>query len=257
MSGSEQEVQATEVPTFRTIQGLSTYINLLVTTDHNFGTCVDAMSMAATAVFNFVKAKTGADDFMADLARDDIIRRLRGCSGPFVVIGAEEDLHQRCGSKRKLAEARADDEWIDWLKHTAKERLRSDLSKCHPKVVKHWRRLSGELWEPTEVLPITRRTNVTDNDNSLMVPVDADVVPPGYRPVRYGFPVDGELVAGSEDETLPAIAVRQYGDSKTPRLVVAPIEPPFDLAAIPAGGAQLPMHRVDRDGNHVVIHVDY
>ena len=56
---TEQEMRDTEVPRANTIGELSDYIESLVQQEHDYGTCVYAMSMAATAAFNYVARRLG------------------------------------------------------------------------------------------------------------------------------------------------------------------------------------------------------
>ena len=51
---TEQEMKAASVPTFNTLEELTEYIRHLSVMNHDYGTACYAMSMAATASFNFI-----------------------------------------------------------------------------------------------------------------------------------------------------------------------------------------------------------
>ena len=61
----EQDMRAAEVPSAGTIGELSDYIESLVQQEHDYGTCVYAMSMAATSAFNYVAHQLGVTGFQA------------------------------------------------------------------------------------------------------------------------------------------------------------------------------------------------
>ena len=77
---TEQEMRDTEVPRANTIGELSDYIESLVQQEHDYGTCVYAMSMAATAAFNYVARRLGVTGFQASCADMDVLRRTRRIS---------------------------------------------------------------------------------------------------------------------------------------------------------------------------------
>ncbi len=74
---TEAEMRETEVPTPGSVEELADYVRSLVEREHDYGTCVYAMSMAATATFNFVASKLGVTGFQASCADLDILRRTR------------------------------------------------------------------------------------------------------------------------------------------------------------------------------------
>lgn len=75
---TEAEMRDTKVPTHERIDDLAAYIRSLVDRPHDYGTCVYAMSMAATAAFKFVAAKLRVTGFQASCADMDILSRTRG-----------------------------------------------------------------------------------------------------------------------------------------------------------------------------------
>jgi hypothetical protein len=62
---TEAEMRDSEAPTHGTVEELAAYVRVLVERPHDYGTCVYAMSLAATAAFNFVAHKLGVTMFQA------------------------------------------------------------------------------------------------------------------------------------------------------------------------------------------------
>ena len=131
---TEQELQASEVPTPETPEALADYIAGLVDRPHDYGTCVYAMSMAATAAFNYVAHKLGVSGFQASCADMDILRRTRRLER-FMIIDLANALYPQYDLQGRLAEALEDAK--PWLAEQAKARL-ADESGAHPSVRKHW-----------------------------------------------------------------------------------------------------------------------
>lgn len=75
---TEAEMCDAEVPWPKSADDLSAYIASLVERPHDYGTCVYAMSMAATAAFYYVAHALGTTGFQASCADLDILRRTRG-----------------------------------------------------------------------------------------------------------------------------------------------------------------------------------
>lgn len=131
----------TEQP--ETIEDLSAYIDRLVSGQHDYGTCVYAMSMAATAAFRFAAHKLGVSGFQASCADLDVIRRTRDISGPFAIIDSDKMLYPQYSIPADVNEMLAG--WAQWAADEARKRLaRDDLDTCHPDVVAHWRRLAAK-----------------------------------------------------------------------------------------------------------------
>lgn len=73
----EKHLRESKAPWPKTETELTDYIKTLVDRPHDYGTCVYAMSLAATATFNYVASKLGCSGFQAGCADMDIIRRTR------------------------------------------------------------------------------------------------------------------------------------------------------------------------------------
>lgn len=74
----EIEMRDSKVPWFGTLEDLTKYIEDLVDREHDYGTCVYATSMAATATFQFMAGQLGITGFQASCAGMDILSRTRG-----------------------------------------------------------------------------------------------------------------------------------------------------------------------------------
>lgn len=145
---TEAEMREATAPTPYTKEQLTEYVESLVKRTHDYGTCVYAMSMAATAAFNYVAHELGVTGFQASCADLDILRRTRSIKGPFILLKGEDALYPQYDLPGKLAEAM--DGWKSWLKEEAKKKL-AENSNAHPNVVAHWERLASmEIEEPVE-----------------------------------------------------------------------------------------------------------
>ena len=141
---SEEEMRESQAPTPCTSDELAQYVESLVDRDHDYGTCVYAMSLAATAAFNFVARQLGVTGFQASCADLDILRRTRSLDGPFIVIKAEDDVYPQYDNLKKVIEAQQ--QWRSWVVERAKKKL-SEAPDAHPAVLAHWRGLAAETAE--------------------------------------------------------------------------------------------------------------
>lgn len=140
---TEQEMRETKVETLADMSELVAYIESLTDREHDYGTCVYAMSMAATAAFNYVAKSLGVTGFQAGCADIDAFRRMRGIEGPFMVLQADNMLYPQYDLEGKLREFMRSSDTQEWLKGEAKLRL-VDSEYAHPRVLAHWKKLAGE-----------------------------------------------------------------------------------------------------------------
>lgn len=141
---TEQEMREAVVPTPESIQDLAHYIESLIGQEHDYGTCVYAMSMAATAAFNLVASRLGVTGFQASCADLDIIRRTRLIDGPFMLIKGADMLYPQYNLHNKLSEAML--EWGGWAKEQAQKKLKEhegSENTVHPNVLLHWKTLAA------------------------------------------------------------------------------------------------------------------
>lgn len=152
---TEQEMREAEAASPERIEDLSEYIDSLVNRDHDYGTCVYAMSMAATAAFNYVAHKLGVTGFQSSCADMDVIRRTRRINGPFRFIDADKMLYPQYSIERDVQQALVS--WGPWAAEQATLRLRdaSAHQYASPNVLAHWRRLAAA---PIQSQPLTKES---------------------------------------------------------------------------------------------------
>ena len=134
---TEQEMRAEKAPWPETLEALSAYIASLTERGHDYGTCVYAMSLAATAAFQHVAYKLGVTGFQASCADLDIVCRTRGIEGPFILLKGEDMIYPQYDLPGKLREAM--DEWAGWAAEQAAKKLAENKQEnVHPAVWAHW-----------------------------------------------------------------------------------------------------------------------
>ena len=136
---TEAEMREAKVPWPKTKEQLVEYIESLVNRQHDYGTCVYAMSMAAEAAFNYVAGKEGCTGFQASCADLDFVRRVRLLKGPFMLIKAEDMLYPQYNLFDKLSESM--EKWKPWAKEEAVKKL-AETDHAHPDVIAHWKKLA-------------------------------------------------------------------------------------------------------------------
>jgi hypothetical protein len=126
-TGKETEAELRDLakPWPRTQDELHAYIESLVKRDHDYGTCVYAMSLSALAAFNYVAHKLGVTGFQASCADLDIVRRSRSIEGPFMLTKGQDMLFPQ----------------YDPLGEVEKALKATDPSAVHPDVWAHWQAL--------------------------------------------------------------------------------------------------------------------
>ena len=138
---TEAEMREVEAPWPKTDADLVEYIGSLVDRPHDYGTCVYAMSLAATAAFHYVSHKLGVTGFQASCADMDIIRRTRGIDGPFRLVDYANVLYPQYADR--FTNQPVSQDTADWLKERAIKQLQDDShTGTHPDVLAHWQALS-------------------------------------------------------------------------------------------------------------------
>jgi len=138
---TEQEMREYRVPTPSSYEELTEFIKDLIERDLDYGTAAYAMSLAATAAFNFVARQVGASGFQASCADLDILRRTRNLTGPFIIINGENELYPQYNLAADLQEAR--NGWVDWIGKEARKKLSTHKQdEVHANVWAHWERLA-------------------------------------------------------------------------------------------------------------------
>lgn len=138
-TATEQELREFKVPWFNTIEELNEFIEKLANREHDYGTCVYAMSMSAVAAFYYIAHKLGVTGFQASCADLDVIRRTRHWNFGFMILNADDLLYPQYDLREKVEE---------WIKETqpklaprAKELLQ-DRQHAHPAVIARWEEIA-------------------------------------------------------------------------------------------------------------------
>lgn len=138
---TEKEMREEKAPTPKSSDELSSYIEALVNRDHDYGTRVYAMSLAATAAFNYVASKLRVTGFQASCADLDILRHTRMMEGPFAIIDGANMLYPQYNLVENLKINI--EEWRGWAKEEAIKKLKeNDVEHVHPDVLAHWKMLA-------------------------------------------------------------------------------------------------------------------
>lgn len=138
---TEQEMRAAKAPAPTTAEELAEYIASLTDREHDYGTCVYAMSLAATATFNYVGSKLGVTGFQASCADMDVLRRTRSYDGPFMVINGNDMLYPQYDILGKVSDALL--EWRGWAAEEARKKLAADNNFACENVIAHWKTLAA------------------------------------------------------------------------------------------------------------------
>ena len=138
---NEQEMRKSKVPKIHSIKKLTTYIKSLEEQEHDYGTCVYAMSMSAVAAFNYIAHKLRATGFQASCADLDIIRRIRNLK-VFMIVDFSNALYPQYNLVDSLQKSL--DENRGWLAEEAKKLLKTQSKSTSSKVIAHWKKLAGE-----------------------------------------------------------------------------------------------------------------
>lgn len=140
---SEEKLRDVAIPGPQTEQELHSLIAALATRQHDYDTCVYAMSIAATAAFEYMAHVVGATGFQASCADMDILRRTRRMGdSPFAIIKGEDMIFPQYGIQRRADELK--EKWKSWARDEAQKLLREHQNKeIHPDVRAHWEMLAS------------------------------------------------------------------------------------------------------------------
>lgn len=145
----EIAMRAFKAPTPDTSAELAKLADELVDREHEYGTCVYAMSILAEAAFRFVARRLGVTGFQASCADMDILRRTRGWKGPAMILDGENALYPQYDLRESVNKWLTDPDMIQWLADEARkliaERSGPDgfPGQVHPDVRAHWERLAA------------------------------------------------------------------------------------------------------------------
>jgi hypothetical protein len=126
----------------KTIEELTEIITTLEKRQHNYGTCVYAMSIAATATFHYIAHKLGVTGFQASRADLDILKRTRGIER-FRIVNYKDLLYPQYRDRfEELAYDKLLAENREWLATEARALLGNTGEHVHQDVRAHWEMLA-------------------------------------------------------------------------------------------------------------------
>lgn len=91
--GNENELRELDMPWPRSEADLMRIIRAVAKREHDYGTCVYAMSIAAEASYNYISHALGVTGFQASCADMDFLRRTRGWKMGFQILNYENLLY--------------------------------------------------------------------------------------------------------------------------------------------------------------------
>lgn len=141
---TEQQMREGKPPPIDTVEELAKYVQSLVDRQHDYGTCVYAMSYAAVAAMDYVAAKLGVTGFQHSCADLDVLRMTRNLTFGRVVDYSKLLYPQYCTEAHFPSLATLLTEHADKLSDMAKKLIRESDGFVHPNVKSHWRKLAAK-----------------------------------------------------------------------------------------------------------------
>lgn len=138
---TEKEMKEYKVGFPQTEEELLTIIKKVVGQDHDYGTCVYAMSIAAQAAFNYVSYKLGTTGFQTSLADLDFLKRTRGMEHGFKILNFTHLLYPQYQEEFRITPEQLITNNINHLGKIAKEKLIESEKGDYPvspNVTAHW-----------------------------------------------------------------------------------------------------------------------
>lgn len=135
--GSEKDLREVSVPFPRSERDLQRILEALTTRQHDYGTCVYAMSIAALASFNYVSSVLGCTGFQAGCADLDFLKRTRHLKHGFQIVNYENLLYPQYIDKFPTRSQILRDN-IDEIGKAAEQKLAETDDRVHPDVKRHW-----------------------------------------------------------------------------------------------------------------------
>lgn len=143
-TATEEQLRDAKAPWPKTLAELTEVVEALREREHHYGTCVYAMSIAATASFNYMASALGVTGFQAECADLDVLKRTRGYKHGFRVIDysnllyPQYDRNLRLSPEKMLAE---DDDLRRRIVEEAKKSIAEAGNHVAPRVLAHWEHL--------------------------------------------------------------------------------------------------------------------
>lgn len=134
-TATEEELRDSKTPPIESMEALVEFVRTLADREHDYGTAVYAMSLAADAAFNYVAHSLGVTGFQASVAQLDWFARQRDMEFGFRVIDYGDLRWPQ--SARRLPIKEIDESLANKLSDWALKRMRQDRD-AHPEVLRWW-----------------------------------------------------------------------------------------------------------------------
>ncbi len=140
--GDEKQLREVKIPFPRSRDELNEIITALSAREHDYGTCVYAISLSAQATFNYLSSELGCTGFQASCADMDFLKRTRSMEHGFRIVNYADLLYPQYREKfEELSYDKLITENADRLRKAAQELL-AQKDSAHSEVRKHWEWLS-------------------------------------------------------------------------------------------------------------------
>lgn len=143
-TADEKELRELKIDFPKSIEEVNQIIEAVTDRNHDYGTCVYAMSIAAISAMNYVAHVLGVTGFQASCADLDIVRRSRLLDCPFTIIKADDLLFPQYDIRQQVEETISG--WQGWASEKAAEKLTKQNEgdyPAHPDVIAHWEKLAS------------------------------------------------------------------------------------------------------------------
>lgn len=141
-TASEKELREFDCPWPKSLWALLKIIWPLTRRNHDYGTCVYAMSISALATYYYASSKLGVTGFQASCADMDFLARTRHMKHGFRLLDYGDLLYPQ--SLYKFNEILAEKLIQENAKHLREKanQLLIESPEAHPEVRAHWERLA-------------------------------------------------------------------------------------------------------------------
>jgi hypothetical protein len=134
--GNERELRGCKVPFPRSLRDVQRIVEAVTKRQHDYGTCVYAMSISAEAAFNYVSHELGCTGFQASCADLNFLSRTRHMEHGFQIINYDNLLYPQYADKWP-SRSKVIEENIDELGKAAEKKLAESIG-VHPNVARWW-----------------------------------------------------------------------------------------------------------------------
>lgn len=138
---NEEEMRNYKVETPKSLEELLKLVDRMLSHNTDYGEATYAISIATTAMFNFMCSKIGATGFMASCADMDVIRRTRGLEHGFKIVDLGRLLYPQYIESFESSYSKTLEENISHIGLEAKKRLENS-EQASDNVKTHWKMLA-------------------------------------------------------------------------------------------------------------------